>query len=255
MHTFDDTGVSETIGYILVFAIVLTGIAGIVLFGVTMLNDAKNRNNFQNVEQGFTVVQSDMKRVAMEKAPMKASKMRVEGGTLVMDFNASSIRVDFDGHTYDNFTGDISFDSSSDMKVLSIENGGLWKTYGGPMNDIGVLPPRIFASAANNAIVINVIRLKGNDSSFGGAGTISLNMAYVSNNVYTYNSAVPGDVTITVNTTYPTAWARFIQSTIQMFPVTPIDVSNSSMKVTISGVSEVIISEHTIYVEPIVFYG
>lgn len=236
------------------FAIVLTGIAGIVFFGATMLNDAKDRNNFQNVEQGLTVVQSDMKRVAMEKAPVKASKMRVEGGTLVMDFNASSIRVDFAGNTYDNFTGDISYDSSTDMKVLSIENGGLWKT-SGPMNDIGVLPPRIFASAANNAIVINVIRLKGNDSSFGGAGTISLNMAYVGNNVYTYNSAVPGDVTITVNTTYPTAWARFIQSTIQMFPVTPVNVSDNSMKVTISGVSEVVISEHTIYVEPIVFYG
>lgn len=255
LQIFDDTGVSESLGYILVFAIVLTGIAGIVFFGVTMLNDAKDRNNFQNVEQGLTVVQSDMKRVAMEKAPLKASKLRVEGGTLVMDFNASSIRVDFAGHTYDNYTGDISFDSSKDGKMLSIENGGLWKTYGEPMNELGIVPPRIFASTANNAIVINVIRLKGNDTAFGGVGTISLNMAYVSNNVYTYESAVPADVTIKVNTTYATAWARCLQDTIQMFPVTTDNVTDSSMQMTISDVSEVIICEHTIYVEPIIFYG
>ena len=90
MKTFDDSGVSESLGYILVFAIVLTGIAGIVFFGVTMLNDAKDRNNFQNVEQGLTVVQSDLKRVAMEKAPVKTTKMHVEGGVLSTNFSSSS---------------------------------------------------------------------------------------------------------------------------------------------------------------------
>ncbi len=255
MHSFDDRGVSETIGYILVFAIVLTGIAGIVYFGVTMLNDAKDRNNFQNVEQGLTVVQSDMKRVAMEKSPIKASKLRVDGGTLGVDLTGSYINVSFDGHTYDQFMGDITYNSTADMKMLSIENGGLWKTYGGPMADIGVLPPRIFASEADSAIVINVIRLTGTDTASSGAGTVGLSMKYVENNVYTYEAAVPSDVTITVHTAYPMAWARFMQGSIQLFAVTPISVTDDSMTVTISGVSQVIICEHEINVEPIAFYG
>jgi FlaG/FlaF family flagellin (archaellin) len=255
MLRFDDRGVSESIGYILVFAIVLTGIAGIVFFGVTMLNDAKDRNNFQNVEQGLTVVQSDMKRVAVEKAPVKASKIHVEGGTLAMNFSSASIRVDFDGHTYDNPTGDITYYSDTGLKTLSIENGGLWKSYGGPMNDVGILPPRIFSSYANNALVINVIRLTGNDTAFYSSGTANLVMEYAGNRVYTYDAAVPGDVTITVNTAYPNAWFRFMDESIDGFPVTPIDVNETRMKVSISGVSEVIISEHTINVGAPYFTG
>ncbi len=261
MQTFDDSGVSESLrydnkavseslGYILIFAIVLTGIAGIVFFGVTMLNDAKDRNNFQNVEQGMTVVQSDMKRVALEKAPMKTTKMHVEGGVLSTNFSSSSLRMDFNGYVYDNETGNITYYSNSGLKMLSIEDGGLWQSSGGPLSDLGIAPPRIFSSPENDAIVINVIRLSGTDSAFSGSGTANLVMEYVGNRVYTYTSPVPGDMTITINTAYPNAWARFIQDTITDFPVTPVDVSDTRMKMTISGVSRVIISEHTINVQP-----
>jgi hypothetical protein len=252
MQTFDDNGVSESLGYILVFAIVLTGIAGIVFFGVTMLNDAKDRNNFQNVEQGLTVVQSDLKRVAMEKAPVKTSKLHVEGGTLSTNFSSASIRVDFNGYVYNNVTGGITYYSNTGQKTLSLEDGGLWKSYGGPLGDVGIAPPRIFSSPANGAIVINVIRLNGTDSAFSGSGTANLIMEYVGNRVYTYPAIVPSDVTITVNTTYPNAWARFIQDSISGFPVMPITVSDTQMKVTISGVSRVIVSEHTINIRPFI---
>jgi hypothetical protein len=250
MQTFNDSGVSESLGYILVFAIVLTGIAGIVFFGVTMLNDAKDRNNFQNVQQGLTVVQSDMKRVAVEKAPLKTTKMHVEGGVLATNFSSSALRVDFNGYVYDQKIGNITYYSSNGQKMLSIENGGLWQSYGGSLSDLGIAPPRIFSSPENDAIVINVIRLSGTDTSFSGVGTANLVMEYVGNHVYTYTSAVPADVTITIDTAYPNAWTRFIQDTITDFPVTPVEVTDTRMKLTISGVSRVIVSEHTINVKP-----
>ncbi|MGA9142091.1 MAG: hypothetical protein WBZ29_17840 [Methanocella sp.] len=255
MLKFDDLGVSETIGYILVFAIVLTGIAGIVFFGVTMLNDAKDRNNFQNVEQGLTVVQSDMKRVALEKAPIKTSKLRVEGGSLALNNTTSAIRIDYAGHTYDNFTGDIIFDSNEYLKTISIQNGALWKSEGGPMSDLCIVEPRIFAFPEARAIVINVIRFQCDNTAVASAGTIGLSMEYVGNNVYIYDG--PGsDLTITVNTTYPNAWARFFDETrqLQFFSKTT-SVTSTAAKVTMSHVDEVVISEHTIKVLPITYYG
>ena len=98
--------------------------------------------------------------------------------------------------------------------------------------------------------MINVIRLSGTASSFSGAGTANLIMEYVGNRVYTYPSTVPGDMTITITTAYPNAWARFIQDSITDFPVTPVDISDTQMKMTICGVCRVIISEHTINVQP-----
>jgi hypothetical protein len=252
MTAFDDSGVSESLGYILVFAIVLTGIAGIVFFGVTMLNDAKDRNNFQNVEQGLTVVQSDLKRVAIEKAPVKTTKLHVEGGTLSTNFESSSIRVDFNGNVYDSIIGNITYYSDTGLKKLSIENGGLWESSGDPWGDRGIAPPRVFSSSENDAIVINVIRLDGTNSAFSGSGTTSLIMEYLGNRVLNYTSPVPADVTITVNTAYPNAWSRFINDSISGFTVTPVSVTDSQTKITISGVSRVIVSEHTVHLRPFI---
>jgi hypothetical protein len=221
-----------------------------MFFGVTLLNDAKDRNNFQNVEQGLTVVQSDLKRVAMEKAPVKTSKLHVEGGSISTNFSSSSIRVDFNGNVYEQTTGNITYYSNSGQKTLSLENGGLWKSYGGSMSDIGIAPPRIFSSVSNRALVINVIRLQGTETSFASSGTTNLIMEYVGNHVYTYPATVASDVTITVNTAYPNAWYRFIYEsiggTIGGFTVTPVSITDARMKATISGGSQVIVSEHTI---------
>lgn len=255
MIRFDDLGVSETIGYILVFAIVLTGIAGIVFFGTTMLNDAKDRNNFQNVEQGLTVVQSDMKRVALEKAPVKTSKLRVEGGTLNTDFDTSSIKVEFAGNpAYTQNLGDITFYSNVGRKSLSLENGGLWKAYGGSQNDVCVLPPRIFGSPVDDAVVINVFRLTGEEQTIATTGTINLIMDYVGNDVKTLTSPVPSDLTITIQTAYPASWSRYLDESESMstFSKEPIEITDSSTKMVFHNVVEVIISEHTIRVEPAV---
>jgi hypothetical protein len=250
MRTFDDMGVSESIGYILVFAIVLTGIAGIVFFGVNMLNDAKDRNNFQNVEQGFSVIQSDMKRVAVEKAPVKTTRIHVEGGAIVTNMTSGVVQVDFDGHTYRNTTGELTYRSSTGLKTISIQDGGLWKSYGTNMSDVLVTAPRIFSSPENNAIVINVLRLNGSAESFATVGTINMVMKYGGNKLYTYNASVPSDVTITVHTAYPNAWARYLSESIDSFVVTPVEVTDDHVKMTISGVSEVVISEHTIEMAP-----
>jgi hypothetical protein len=256
--TDDDLGVSESIGYILVFAIVLTGIAGIVFFGATMLNDAKDRNNFQNVEQGMTVVQSDLKRVAMEKAPVKTSKMHVEGGVLSVNLTASSIKIDYPGEIYNNKTGSIAYYSSTSLKSLSIENGGLLKSYDSSPSDLGVSPPRIYASGANNAMVINIIRLTGEDSSFAGAGTANVIMEYMGNNVYQYTEPGPNtELVLTIDTNYPNAWAQFIDDAIKMSPMSGfscqrLDSPDDQVIMKIRGVKLVIISEHTINIKPFV---
>ncbi|HTX43666.1 MAG TPA: hypothetical protein VMC61_02970, partial [Methanocella sp.] len=62
---FDDKAVTETMGYILLFMIVLTAIALLLLFGNSIINNEKEKNNFQSVGQGFDIIQSDMKQVAL----------------------------------------------------------------------------------------------------------------------------------------------------------------------------------------------
>ena len=78
----DDKAVSETIGFILIFAIVLTCIGIILLYGNQVLDVTKNENNFQSIQQGFIVLQSDLQQVALEQTPVKTSMIHLEDGTV-----------------------------------------------------------------------------------------------------------------------------------------------------------------------------
>jgi hypothetical protein len=117
----DEVAVSETLGYILIFMIVLTCIAFILLTGNTVLDNAKSQNNFKSMEQGFTVLSSDMKQVALEGTPVKTTRIHMEGGAVSADKNSNDLTVVFNSNTY-SFpnTGNITFRSDNNQRVVSI---------------------------------------------------------------------------------------------------------------------------------------
>ena len=248
----EDRAVSESIGSILVFGIVITGIALIIVSGLSILNDSKDMNNFQSVEQSFKVVQSNLKRVAFEKTPVQTARLHIEGGTLRTNVTGSTIQVDFNGNRYGNTIGEITYQGTAG-KTVSVQNGGLWIDYGGDRDDQMVLAPRIFAQPETGTLIVNVIRLTGAPSSFGGSGTMNLVMEYNDTKMYTYSSPGPTNAVITLNTEYPNAWARCLEGSLEGFVVTSATPSPQTAEITVSGVKTVVISEHTVYIGPLVY--
>ncbi|HTY91831.1 MAG TPA: hypothetical protein VMC84_11695 [Methanocella sp.] len=247
----EDEAVSETLGYILIFGIVLTCIAFILLVGNSMLDTAKSQNNFKSMEQGLTVLSSDMKQVALEGTPVKTTRIHMEGGSIA-NYNASNeLIVKFNGVTeYDNYTGNITFQSSTDPSIISIENGGLWEMTNINSSDIVVLKPRIYYIPQTKTLIMNVIRLGGNMSAIGGSATVDINLQYSTTNVYSY-SVPAGSMTITFNTAYPRAWSRFLIDDNVLAPagattLTALDNNSFTVNVNQPQVSNLIISEHWI---------
>ena len=249
--TEDDRGVSESLGHILVFAIVITGIAIIVLFGGNILEDAKSQSNFQSIEQGLTVVQSDIKRVALEKNPVKVTRMHLEGGTIFSNTNSGMITIDYNGvNVYRNYTGLIKYDCGKDMRSISIEDGGLWKRYYDDGTDIIVSKPRIFTSDNTRTLLINVIRMNAEPFSSSGSGTLNIELRYKDTNVYSYYSTGGSgqDVRLAFETDYPNAWTRYLtKDAIPDFAIIPASPAPASgIDVTIKDVNELVIVEHVI---------
>lgn len=209
----DDRAVSESLGYILIFGIVLSCIALIMLFGNDILNSAKADNNFKSIEQGMTIVISDLKRVALEGTPVKTARIHMEGGSISATRDTNPISITFNTNTYSNNTGNITYISSSDNSRISIENGGLWERDVTNGTDIVVLKPRIYNTtfAGKNTLVLNIIRFDANaDTAVGGSATIDVILRDQSENPpYTWDAGTPQTVHITFNTAYPNAWARF----------------------------------------------
>lgn len=243
----DDRAVSETLGYILIFGIVLTCIALIMLFGNNILNSAKSENNFKSIEQGLSIVNSDLKQVALEGTPVKMTRMHLEGGSMLAKRDTNEIRIDFYTHSYDHNTGEITFISSSDNSMISLENGGLWEKQATEGTDVIVLKPRIFDTtfAGKDTLVLNVIRFNAaTDTSVGGSATIDVTLEDQGiTTPVTWDAPSPQTVTITFNTAYPNAWARYFHEE----GASPMpSVVGNTVTATFPGISRVIVCEHLV---------
>ncbi|CAJ35817.1 DUF7289 family protein [Methanocella arvoryzae] len=250
----DDKGVSETLGSILVFGIIVSGIAMILLFGTNILNNSKEISNFQNVEQGFKLVQSDIKRVAFEEMPVKLTRIHIDSGTISKD-PAKRVTItyagkDIENHTYvcdyDAQVGEITYQPAGLQSSISIENGGLWKMEGG--YDSMITAPRIFMSP-DGVLVINVIRLDCEAEKFSGAGTINLYMKHLNSQVQAYDNPPAGndEVKLEIQTNYPSAWSAAFKDN----PVdTTVSDTSDGVEITFKDVKKLIISEHTVRIDP-----
>ena len=248
----DNQAVSETLGYILLFAIALTAIAIILLVGNTIINNEKSSDNFQNMVQNFAIIQSDLTRVALEKTPIMTTMIHMDGGTLSANATTGYIKVDYGGtNYYENDTGQILFSNSNDnLNTISLSNGGVWEKNGDVYSDTLVTGPRIYVTpltSNTNTLVLNIIKLNTQPEADAGTGTLNIGMKYNNTSVIT-DSQVDGTATLTIETQYPNALNRYMTSTFGTNVGTPV-VNGDNVTYTVSHVSQLIISEHTVNVD------
>jgi hypothetical protein len=259
----DERAVSETIGFILIFAIVLTCIGIILLYGNQVLNVTKNENNFQSIQQGFIVLQSDLQQVSLGQAPVKTSTIHLEDGTVFFNQAKGHLTIKDNGTSteyYNDNTGWITYSSSTDRSQVSIENGGLWMHYNDMSNYAVITTPRIYASqdiqdppgVTMYTVVVNVIHMVGTDQAKSGPRTLSIQMKPTGTLVNTFT---PTDNTIdlTYETNHPYAWQASLTNNAKLYgndldelsPVSSMPTS-SSVKVTLTNVKTLIISIHDV---------
>jgi hypothetical protein len=239
-----DEAVSETLGSILMYAIVFTGIALILLYGGSTLDTAKAQNNFKGIEHGFTVLYSDLEEAALDGTPVKTMRMQIVEGNIRADSATNRLVVTYNGNTYDKDTGSITYQSDRDMSAISLECGGLWKTYGSN-TDVCVLKPRIYYEDDTKTLFLNVVKLGGTPSSVGGAGNTNVRLDSKGTTVSQYDAPSGATVTIDLNTDYPGAWARFFEEAIPS-ATTSTDYANGKVTITKDGVKRLVISEHDV---------
>ena len=207
----NDAAVTETVGFILMFSIVILSMSMIYILGYPILQKHIESSVFENAQQSFIVLQSDMKRVAFEQVPVKTMKIKLHSSTLSID-DHSSILINYfyaDGTNSSHFynTGEIEF--TKDEKVLTYENGGIWAKQP-PSGAIMVSKPPIYTSKLNNAnmTTIGVVNINGHRST-GGNGITSITMEHNSSDLITPQEKV--DVTVQINSVYANQWARYLE--------------------------------------------
>jgi hypothetical protein len=208
-----EAGISESIGFLLIFTIIIAGIGLVSLYGYPMLLQQQTNADESIMEKNMIVLQNDIKSLAYKTVPYKETALKIGSGTLTA-YNYShspAMRIVYDSSVpYDETfqSGELLYESISAQTNISIENGAVIKQPRLVQGSTMLAEPRWFYDGATRTMVINLINFNtsGDETlSRSGVGTVRMRL---NETVYTSNSG--SNVAITYLSDYDVAWRNFL---------------------------------------------
>ena len=231
-------GVSESIGFLLIFTIVVVGIGLVTLYGYPMLLAQQVSTDEKIMEKNMIVLQNDLKGITFKTVPYKETSLKIGGGSLTV-YNSSyspttsTFRIYDSSRVYvDSFkSGDLRYSSDSSRTDISLQNGAVvMRPHGAPGSSM-LAEPRWFYDGQTNTMVISLISINSTDvMSRDGIGTVQMAMSETG---YQYtegiNTAVYLDFTPDPNPVtaqdYRTAWDNYFTRSLDMERISSPDAA------------------------------
>ena len=79
-----DDGISESIGFLLIFTMVIVGIGLVTLYGYPMLLREQTSADQQIMQKSMIVLQNDVKSLTFKTVPYKETMLNTGGGSLTV---------------------------------------------------------------------------------------------------------------------------------------------------------------------------
>jgi hypothetical protein len=234
----DDQGVSEAIGFMLIFTIVIAGIGLVVLYGYPLLLQQQVSADEKIMEKNMIVLQNDIKSLAYKTVPFKETSLKIGGGSLTVynsSYSPSSSTFKIYNKTQPNnpyinaFTpGELRYESVSAKTDISLQNGAVVMRPRTTPGSAMISEPRWFYDSQTNTMVINLINITStNKFAKEGIGTIQMTLGETSymniregTNVDLYVDYTPDTVQ-----DYSVAWGNYFANSLKMTMPSPQTVS------------------------------
>jgi len=222
MRLNSSSGVSESIGFILILGMVISGIALVTLFGYPLLLKEQANANVRNMEKGMIVLQNDIKSIAYKSVPFKETTLLISGGSLSLKRPAvtPSFTITYPGLASMTVApGELEYQSDSGNQVVILENGAVivrqWDASGSSM----LAEPRWFYDDTTKTFVIPLIRLNASSNlSRNGIGTVQMKIVTPPNSIEYLSPG--GTVQVTYNmdiqNNHLDAWNNYFVNSLQM---------------------------------------
>jgi len=169
----DSRGVSEVLGYALVFSLVITTVAIVTVGGVSELQDTRDTEQINNAQRAFDLLKTNMNDIAKRSAPSRSTEMRLAESQLDIG-NAVTVRVQTNGssatdnQTFSYRVSPIVYKSSNADTTLVYSAGAVFRVQG--ESGIAVKRPAIVAS--DDRLVIPLIQTRSRTQQSIGGGTV-----------------------------------------------------------------------------------
>jgi hypothetical protein len=223
----NDTGVSESIGFLLIFSMVIVGIGLVTLYGYPMLLREQTSADKQIMQKSLIVLQNDLKSLTFKTVPYKETMLNTGTGQLVVNSSLNykpgfTIRDSGTGPVVSNFhPGEIRYSSSSVDSVISLQNGAVVSRNLVEPGSVMFAQPRWFYDETTNTMVVNLISFNSSYT-LAKRGIADVQMRMNQTN-YTVITPTNGDICLAYSPdtsaggdNYQMAWDTYFVTTMKM---------------------------------------
>ena len=208
----DTRAVSEVVGYILVFSLVLGTITLVYAAGLSGLNDTRDAERITNAERAFDVLANNFQQMGRGEAPNRATEMKLAEAQLSTS-DRRNVNISADGvdpAVVRPVT--IRYNPGSDTSIV-YENGAVIRVDNG--NAVMLEEPDFLFDDGN--VVVRYIEPRGSGQSIGGTSTTVLVRAERTSSKVLVNRGGSTNVTIAMRT-HPdrvNAWEDYYTESIK----------------------------------------
>ena len=192
----DTRAVSEVVGYILVFSLVLGTITMVYVAGLSGLNDTRDAERITNAERAFDVLANNFQQMGRGEAPNRATEIKLAEAQLSTS-TKREVNISADGvdPAVAN-SSTIRYNPGTDTSIV-YENGAVIRVDDG--NAVMLEEPDFLFD--DGTVVVRYIEPLGSGQSIGGTSTTVLVRAErTSSHVLVNNGSNPSDIVIKMQT-------------------------------------------------------
>jgi hypothetical protein len=259
----NDRGVSESIGFLLIFSIVIAGIGLVTLYGYPLLIKQQVSADEKIMEKNMIVLQNDVKSLAYKTVPYKETSLKIGSGSLSV-YNSSyqpsfsNITIKVSGTPtpiVDRFEpGELRYESVSAQTDISLQNGAVVMRPRLSNGSVVLAEPRWFYDAPTKTMVFNLINFTS-DGIMGREGIGTVRMKLNGTNYYSYTIAPGSSVTLIYTPNpgvdYSIAWDNYLTKIPMTRPATPAPGTGASITYTLPTVDTLIIKTYEVKIESV----
>lgn len=204
----ESRAVSDVLGFVAVFGVVVLSIALIYTFGTAALADLQHANAMDNAERAFDIVADNVEDVYRDDAPGRSTELQFAGGQVELS-GTTTINVT------DERTGNSTIVAATPLRYTSRETE---LTYAGGAvirSDRGraVMVNEPPFSFGERRVVVSLVETvtAGGSSSVGGTGSVLVSTRGEGSTLSQSRQDGSGTVTVTVTSPDYRAWARYFE--------------------------------------------
>jgi hypothetical protein len=207
-----DRGVSEIIGFVLVFSLILGTISIVYVGGTASLDDARNAERVNNAERAFDVMANNFQQMGRGDAPNRATEIKLADAQLTTSTNRGvSVNANGLATAVGGSPITIRYDAPGDTRIV-YEHGAVIRED----EESAIMRKEPDWLFVDEQIVFRLLELRGANQGVGGGSSTALVRAETRTRNVIVNKRSSSDVTITVQTHPDRAevWERYLKENL-----------------------------------------